>query len=274
MDDFSATDRGGYPALWGDFPLPGNEPWVKDFGPLRLWCKTLDGDFWMACVRPDKAALDETPDGKSPESDQWSRWAIAEGYRGLRLSPALPDRSVVVVPESSLVLKPKSLARVFVRCPLWARVELLNNAPFAVTEVPVALLSNTWFGSFTKGELCYWISSAAKRRPAPDPTRPFLAICPIEIRNASSEDLHVERICLRGGELSLFEEGGSLWTDEMRISYRGQDAVSSLKASGKPPPEAPTANPAATPRNPARKRFSAKTFAPLKGLPGFGFIET
>jgi hypothetical protein len=274
MVDVSEKSSGGSPPIWGNFPLPGEEPWIMDYGPMRLWCKTLGGDFWMACARSGQDASGAGEGDKAPKDEDWSRWAVNATCDKLRLSPIFPDRSIVVVPESFFILKPGSHARVFVRCPLWVNVELLNKSPFPITEIPVVKLPNTWFGSFTEGELCYWMSSGAKRSASPDPARPFHAICPIEIKNSSEEDLMVEKICLRVGGLSLYEQDGQIWADEMEIAFRGKDSISSLKASGKAPAEAPKATLVAAPHDPVRRSFAAKTFSPLKGLPGFGFLET
>jgi hypothetical protein len=277
-------DRAGSAPWWGEFPLQVDGPQCREIGPLRLWHRAHLNDFWLSFENeeglaksaadtavPD-GAVEERPGDEPPEDTEWLRWVMKETHQRMRLTPAFPDLPVVVKPEATLVLAPRVEVCVYVRCPLWVKLELLGAKDRTIKEIPTARLSNTWFGDYFDGMLCYWISSGAQRELAPDPARAHLAICPIHITNRSDENLSVEKICLRVEQLSLYAAQDQLWADEMRVAYRGSKNVSQLEAAGKPPKGLEHAECLAKPRNPTNKRFFAKTFLPLMALSGIGVL--
>ena len=139
-------------------------------------------------------------------------------------------------------------------------------------DLPTAVLSNTWFGSFTSGELCYWISSRARRQIDPEVFEPSLVICPVEITNLAKEGLHIEKLSLDMEGLSLFIHRGQLWSDETKISYKGLNEVSQIDLSGAAPMEVADAPRITAPRVPLKKGFAATSFRSLKDLPGLGLL--
>ncbi|MBU0568554.1 DUF432 domain-containing protein [bacterium] len=259
---------------WGEFPLPLEVSSRWEFGPLQLWCKTVHNDFWIAYRHQEPEKEIKESGAEPPEEVCWSRWALKGAYERMRISPLFPDLPVVVKPEATFILTPQARTKVYVRCPLWIRIELVGKSNLTIEEIPTVALSKTWFGEFADGELCYWISSAARSRIETDPGRLFMAICPIHITNQSKEELIVEKICLRVGGLSLFDSQGQLWAGETKAAYYGSTNFSQVEATQKPPAEAGKGKLITPPRNPARKNFTERTFASLKSLPGMGlFLE-
>lgn len=260
---------------WGEFPLPLEVSSRWEFGPLQLWCKIVHNDFWVTYQHQElEKGAGRQNSIEPPEEVCWSRWPLKGAYERIRVSPLFPGLPVVVKPESPFILTPQAKTKVYVRCPLWIRLELVGKPNLTIEEVPTVVLSKTWFGEFTDGELCYWISSAARSQIETDPDRLFMAICPIHISNQSKEELIVEKICLRVGRLSLFDSKGQLWAGETRIAYDGSSNFSLVETTQKSPIEAGGGKLIAPPRNPASKNFAEKTFASLKSLPGIGlFLE-
>ena len=253
--------------IWSEYDIPGENPEVWDFGPLRLWCKTLLGEMWLVWQ-----ICEEDRPCDPPESSVWCRWALKDTYSKIRFSPIFPDKPVVVKPESSFILTPRTQAKVFVRCPLWVKIELVKNKSIIIEEIPIYTLSKTWFGSFTDGDICYWISSGTRREIENDPSREFFSICPIFITNGSDEELVVEKICLRVGGLSIYDDGGQLWSDLTSVTFKGSNSSSQIKYVGKPPVEAPDAKLVSLPRNPVRRNLFAGTFNSLKEISGLGLL--
>lgn len=251
---------------WGELPLPGAACEPLRIGQLNLWFKVLEGDLWHSW----KHAQDGDPDSQTPAEDaSWSRWALQEDKRRLRLLPVYPDRPVVVKTESPIMLSPRDSVQIYIRCPLWVRVELLNHSPVTVTEIPTVVLSNTWFGTTLEGDLCYWVSSGARREAQADPDRPFLAVCPILVRNRSEDDLKIEKVCLHVEWLSLFEKDGQLWSDLTRVTYHGKKRASEVEVNGKPSGRAAGARLVSLPRHPSKRELSVRTFAALKEIADF-----
>ena len=254
---------------WGVFEIALDKLYSWKIGDLNVWCRKGTGEIQIAHQYSD-STVDNQELIEPPEDISWSRWALKKDKIEIQLSPQLPDRPVVVKPESSFRIIIGAQAKIYIRVPLWLRINLSTKPSEKLLEIPAVVLSNTWFGTFFEGELCYWISTGARRQIEPDANRPYLAICPIQLINNAEEELLVEKICLRVANLSLFSDGVQLWSDETNVFYKGGNGISQVKASGVPPKEARSAKLISSPRNPKKKSLAMKTFASIRELPGLG----
>ncbi len=250
-----------YPrAPWGEYPLPGEEPALWQFGPLTLWCKSLGNEVWIAKTGSKINATNESTDDPTlPEDKAWSRWALERPYPYIQMLPVFPDRPVVVKPEVPFhLIRNGGNATIYIRVPLWVRMSVVKDGSrITLLEAPIVTLSDTWFGSYISGERCYWISSGARRDLETDASRPHLAACTIHIRNDSNDDLHVDKICLVVAHLSLFDRKGQLFSDEATIDFKGAQEVGGFSVSGTSPfSEALLIS---SPRTPTKPDFSART---------------
>ena len=243
---------------WETRPMPGDEPRVTTIGDLTLRERFDGRDFWLAGGHDVAAPPDKEPDLR--------RWPLNADCKSVTLTPLFPDRPVVVETEIPICLTPGGQTRIYARCPLWVRIDLIGGKQLAIEEFPTVILSNTWFGAFTDGTLGYWVSSRTRTQIEPDPSRPWMAICPVHIRNRSDVELKIERICLRVERLALFAEDGQLWADETRVAYRGPDSVSRIENTGKRPAEAAGSRLVSSPRVSVKESFTARTFTSLKAL--------
>ena len=258
-------------SIWGEHDISLRKIYDWAIGDVNLWCKRTSQEIQIAHKRLP-VSQDGTKIEQLPEDTSWSRFALKKEHPSIRISPLFPDRPVVVKPETLFKLNQGIQARIYVRVPIWLKIELTTRDPITLLEIPAVVLSNTWFGTFLEGELCYWISSSARREIEPDPKRNFLAICPIQMANKSEIDLSIEKLCLRVANLSLFFDGKQLWSDETKVTYKGEEASSQIEFSGKPPIEASAAEIIAPPRSPAKRGLVAQTFSSLKDLPGIGIL--
>ncbi len=260
--------------LWGQHRILPEAPQAWTIGPLRLWCKRVAKEILVAFMHAEANVEENASPTFLPENINWSRWALESAPHEIRFVPLFPDRPVVVKPESAFRVTKEAQARIYVRIPLWVRLETAGAAGVQLVEIPTAILSNTWFGTFASGELCYWISSGARMQIEPDHSRPYLAICPIQIINRADEELYVEKLCLRVGRLSLFNHERQLWADETKIIFKGSNETSRIEVSSTAPPEAAEAVLVSSPRDADTSGFAAKTFITLKEFPGLGvFIK-
>ncbi|MDX1647951.1 MAG: hypothetical protein R3304_12465, partial [Longimicrobiales bacterium] len=225
---------------WGPLPLAVDDEVEKTLGDLRLRLQRRPDEVWMRAVHEssDEWTRRRDPegggsgDGPAPSpsgthtrslatqvrDEEWMRWAArTEDELGLR--PVMPDRPVVVSPEQPFFLLPSGRARVFVRIPLFVRIQIEDGEGGSSTleEVPSQVLSDTWWGSFTEGELGYWVETRARREMDPSLYEPHLAICPFILSNGSDQVLPVERFALRVSYLTLFGRGTACWTDEVLV---------------------------------------------------------
>lgn len=261
-------DEHTLPPPWGEHAIPSSETLALEIGPLAIWARCRSDEIWLAHAPGDWTRAGEEPTRQPPPDEEWIRWPVPEGTDRISLSPVFPPRPVVAEPELAFRLLPDAEARIFVRVPLWARVEVVTAEETPLTEIPTLVLSDTWWGGFTEGELCYWLATTARRQVRPEVFAPHLAVCPLQLSNRSGEELQVERIALRVAHLSVFSDEGRFWADETRVLYRGEDEGSDIHMSGDPPIEAPGAARVTAPRTPLLRGFRARTFARLKALPG------
>ncbi|HEX9972199.1 MAG TPA: DUF432 domain-containing protein [bacterium] len=266
------TTKKSQPILWREYKIQDKKITTFAIGDLQLWCKSMNNEIQIAQARD--ASIGEKPifSTEPPENVGWARWALKKEHPIIRINPMFPDRPVVVKPESPFKINQGAKAKIYVRIPIWIKIECANRDSTHLLELPSVILSNTWFGTFADGELCYWLSSGMRQQVEPDPDRPYLAICPVVLMNQSETDLFVEKICLRVSNLSMFFNNNQLWSDESKVTYKGEKGASQIDFMDKAPAEAPKARLITSPRIPVKKGFVAQTFASLKDLPGIGIL--
>lgn len=265
---------------WGGHPFPESDISAWTLGPLVLWGRSLEDELWLSHLhRDDYLVKTFTPGGSSPQSaasipeapaitaKEWSRWVFKDHPGEIKFTPVFPDLPVVVKPEYPFRVIPNAMASIYVRVPIWLKISALDQR---ITEIPSAVLSQTWFGDTMEGELCYWLSSSARRQVIPDPERRYQAICPIKIINTSADELSVEKICLRVPSLTVFEQEGQLWSDVTTVRFRGAEAGSEIEPSGEAPDQIKPAVKISDPRSPIHRSLAARTFASIREIKGLG----
>ncbi len=260
--------------FWEEYEVNPDKPLFWKIGSLQMWCIRDRNEIKIA-TKHDQEILKKEPDGEKdlPESIVWNRWAVKQDRIKIRLKPVFPDRPVVIKPEAPFRIIPGAQAKVYVRIPIWIQILLSGKRPLALAEYPSVILSNTWFGSFMEGELCYWISTGARRQFSPDASRPYQTICPVVAINKSNEELLVEKFRFQVSHLTLYFDGIQLWSDETRVSYQGDDQFSQISVAGSAPQESGSSKLITSPRQTIKKSLAAKTFSAIKELPGLGLFS-
>jgi hypothetical protein len=273
----------GLPAPWGVHTLVDDEVLALRLGTLDLWLRWRDGEIWLS--QHDRVTgsgelatwgFGSPPTGPGKDAE-WTRWATPAGEREVLLRPTLPDRSLVLETEWPFRLLPGAEAKVFVRVPLWIRIEVRvgssagkEGRPVRLKELPTVGMSDTWWGELHHGELAYWLPTTARRTIAKRHFAPHLAACPLVMRNRAEYDLEVEKLALRVDHLSLFAEQGRIWSDETSVTYHGGEKGSEIDMTGRPPSQAEGAGLVSGPRTPIQRGLAARTFDRLRAFPGLG----
>jgi len=256
--------------LWGDRSPPASgETQRLGIGPLTLWVRSQENEVWLAHSR--------TPEGdpsssEPPEDVEWSRWATQGTDYTLRITPALPDRALVVKPEHPFTLLRRTEARVYMWLPVWVRIQVVEDRDRDVSvlaEIPSVQLSDTWWGDFQDGEMAYWLSTTGRRALTPELFETHLVMRAVQLNNLSGDDLRVEKLALRVEHMSVYEKDGWLWAEEVLVNYHGEDEGSEILMDDRAPAEASGAR-EVTPARAETKSFRARTFARLKALSGLG----
>lgn len=264
------SSASGAPGLffWGKYRIPGDAPLVLRAGGLVVFVWKQRDEIWASHTHVPEG--EESPSPPVESDSSWERWGASRSPDEVEVMPHLPDRALVLRPENPFHLLPGARARVFVRVPLTMRIAVPGSTGGLLLELPTTSLSDTWWGDRLSGELCYWLHIRARRGAPPELFRTDRIICPLALENQAGEDLPVEKILLRSRHLSVFRGDGSLWSDEVRIRYRGEEVGSDLEMRGHTPPEAPGAPRLTPPRVPLTRGLTARTFARLRSLPGLG----
>lgn len=256
--------------LWKSHQLDDGETRAFEAGPLTLHVRATASDIWIAPqYSDDQYRMPAVSRDASAGPADWKRWAFTQPIRAIRLSPALPELPVVVKPESKFHLAPHANATVYVRVAMSVKIEALGIRDVSLMEAPTAILSKTWWGSFTGGEMAYWIASSAGRRIEVDPERWFLAICPMNVVNESEAHLPMEKILVHTGGLSLYSDAdGQIWSSLAKIHYRGGTQFTQIEVQDGPPKECAGGKQVAPPRHPATRSIIGKTFGGILNWAG------
>jgi hypothetical protein len=245
--------------FWNSHPINDSEARAI-LGPIELSFRRENNELWL---KTDYANQEPDPKNYLNIRNDWTRYVTSILDSEIKFIPRLPDKGVVVRLEQDFYLAANSTTRIYVRVPVWIRLTFAKNDPSSFIEIPASILSLTWFGSFTRGELCYWISSSARRTYKRDENRPHLAICPIQITNETAEPLPVSKLRIKVETLSLYIDQQQLWGSETQLNYRGAEAISKVQVSSEMPPEVPLAKKISEPRRAINRTMSLRTFSSL-----------
>lgn len=210
-------------------------------GPLILWFSRQFDEIHIAIKRlGDELVEDDvvsfaSTNGNQQESLDWKRWVVGDNCNQISILPIMPDRPIVVRPEVPLKIPKDQEALFFVSIPVWVKIVVFNSGETILCEEPSIILSNIWFGDPMSGELCYSLRSRARRQIVDAEAKPHKAICPVRIQNVAQSQLDVNRFCVNVEYLKIYKGQNQLWTNEVHISFQGEDAASRIDYLQKSP---------------------------------------
>jgi hypothetical protein len=237
-------------------------------GPLLLWVERTADEWLVAADRAGEEERADPGDRPTPGDLPWGRWTAGAEQQVLWLRPVMPDRGVVAQPAGQVKVSRGHEAVFYVSIPLWVRVAVGAEGELVLCEEPTVVLSNTWFGEPTAGELCYSLQTRARRRAEEDEARVHRAVCPVRVTNQAEEHLEFERLCIGAPHLTVYDGEAQLWTNEVRVTFHGEGKPSEVAYAPGPPPSLEVGAPLAEPRVPPQSGLFRRTFATLRSLAG------
>lgn len=212
-----------YAGFWEPIKIERDETLAVQLGSLDLWIHRGEQEWHIASETRsnDQHRLSISRSGEMPDCD-WTRWVINEQIDEVMLRPQMPDRPLIVRPEMPVCLLPNQSVQFYIGVPVWVEISLGHRFR-GIIEMPSMMLSNSWFGPTTEGELCYAMRTTAKLRREDLQQHPHRAVVPFEIRNMSDERLDFERLCLHTINLRIYEGNERMWTNRGRATYRGDE---------------------------------------------------
>lgn len=236
-------------------------------GPLQLWVRRIDGEWQTAIERvPESAPFVSAQRCDPPDGASWTRWAAHPDDVTFQLRPIMPDRPVIVRPESAFSFPPQSDLMFYVSIPVAIQMCTGSVAEVPLMEVPSVVLSNSWFGEPVHGQLCYALKTTARRTLDDLRVSPHLVACPIHIQNRSGTVLAFERLCLQTQHMAIFQDQRRLWTNQVGIQHGAGSAQDTLEFSQGAPDVSWQANCLTEARLPVRKTLLQKSFFNIKSF--------
>ena len=241
---------------WGDVVLghEGVEIVLPDSTVLQLrresqlvWSRLIDPDFSTGDEAYDVLVLEE------------------EGLYSV--APILPDRPLVLRPAHSLSILAGGFLKTMVHVPLFpSLVVRIGEKERTVREWALPPLSKTWFGDPVEGEAAYSLSAPLDEKGMLSDPDPWIALCPLIIRNESPDILDFERMILRVPFLSLYGGKQRIYTNELTVRFRGVDQVSQVQISTRFPEVGEPVRKLSDPRSRSDWRLLRKSFSFIKSL--------
>lgn len=153
------------------------------------------------------------------DAENAQRWLNGEEESTLRIVPCMADKSLVVKPESALVIPAGRKPTLYLSLPIMYQLFIgQNKKPFH--EFFIESMPLTWFGSNTRrGELCYQSKSPVALSLEQLPQAPHRVQMEMRIHNRDSENLNVEKINLPALYLPIYRvDNNVFWTSQLTIT--------------------------------------------------------
>jgi len=255
---------------WSEFELELGHGLQWNLGSFQLIVFRQAGEWLLA---HESTSSEETGPGLwkvTPVSEMPAdhpslvRFAADRETKIVTMVPRAADRSVVVKPHLPLHLLASEETRIYVSSPVWLEVTV-GRRKHSLCELPVRVLSDTWFGPNTlEGEVAYALKTRARVQAADMPMRTYRIITPITIRNEGQDTLLIDRMNLPVPYLSIYTaNNGFLWTEPVTlVRNQGADLVS-LEVGTRAPEEATSAKRLSEPRRTGEASFLVRAFASL-----------
>lgn len=259
--------------LWNPLPLREERTYRASLCTLELWLKHSKAD-WHVAHRPTPrelpaAGLHPLAPGAEPTDTVWSRWVAGGDSALAHLIPALPDRPVVLRPRHPLHVPRGRSALFFVNIPLWVRIQTGAPSATVLTEIPTIVLSKTWFGDPTSGELCYALKSKVLRRLEEVSNHPYTVTCPVSVENQAPSDLEFQRLCIHVEHLHVYRGQRRLWTNQVEVAFKGEELVSQITIRRYAPVFEQASERLCPARVPVDHSLLKKSFSFLRAITGF-----
>ena len=259
--------------IWDPKELKSELDYHWEIGSLKLWVKRTENEWLVACEqRTEDLDADMTVVAEKvqkPKDLVWNRFVYEDQSCIIQLVPALHDRTVVISSETPIKILPDSRALFFVSIPIWIRIYAGESKKAMLIEVPTITLSNTWFGDTMNGELCYSLSTHARRKVEDLEASPQRAVCPFSVSNNSSGQLDFQMLAVHVEHLKIYRGPDRLWTNEVYINFLSKDQLSQVNFSEKEPSMIQGCELLAEERIPFDKSILKKSIGFLKSFANF-----
>jgi hypothetical protein len=216
--------------IWDSFNINDGEYGYFQLRKLHLWIKKNYQEWivgWKQKPEYQDGISMQILDACPEESIEWHRKVVKNTDSLIHLSPLMPEKAVVVKPESALQITAGAEALFYVSIPVWIGV-FTGKPQSALFEIPTVSLSNTWFGEPHNGSLCYSLKTSIYSILSNFNLNSNEAVCPVQIKNTTSVDLDFTRLCIQTDYLNIYKIDKEMWTNRLHVHFRGFDKESNI----------------------------------------------
>lgn len=250
-----------YPEVWKEFLLKDNQLILFQFNRKAIWLRRRNEALYLAEVENDNDGGYRIIRDPEPPGDEipWEQYITRN--REFRFQPRTPDQPLILRPLTPVAILPEVQIHYHVAIPLWAGLtpsRVRGNSIFR--DVELNKLSHTWFGPPSSGEFCYFWEHPLEAELDEAQIEPAWAICPLTIRNNSKSLLKFERFCIRSLYLSLYAGSQSLWTNEVKVTFKGAEQTSHISFSSRHPSTEKSMRLLSPPRVPPEQQILKRSF--------------
>ena len=240
--------------------------WKLGFKEIYLQKRNKEWLFSLQDLQETAKDLICGEQASPPVNAEWLTFIGDTGNTVLSL-PAFPDRPIVVKPKTALKVLPEKEVLLFIEVPLYIQFySETNKSENLIFECSSQELSSTWFGEFDDGTLAYSlpldISTAFEKHKHAGHN----IICPVRLINDSSMTLDVQRFLLNGEYLTIYKDKKELWSNEVKIKFKGESEFSDVQYVNQPPSFVKNAVQIANARSSKSTNVFSKSFHFIKSL--------
>ncbi len=253
---------------WGEFEVPHGQARTWRLGLLLLRVSRLAHEWRVSRQRATLAddAFEVATLGQDEPltgAADISRYATSGSSETLRMSPSLPDRSVIFRPQPAIRVLPHQNVTLYVASPLWLRLEEAPNT--FLDELPATAPTQTWWGPSTmEGEPCYAARTHGRFRLEDTEAYRHRVLTSVDVQNAADEALLIQRLNVPVRRLSVYAAAdGRLWTEAVHLQRSSRDAFAELHVGDQPPAEAVGAQRLCGPRDAGKEHTLFRAFGSL-----------
>lgn len=223
---------------WGKQHIEQHQLYFYRTGTLEVLLKKQDNE-WCFAKKRHPSNVSESSHGLYKEklgTDlEWTS-IIGEKNMNIDCKPALPELPVVLMPTSPFKVLSKTEVLIFIQVPYYIQFySNVNKMQQLMYEASNIAYSATWFGDPDKGMLGYSLPVDISNSLVKPTHANSTIICPIRLVNVSKSILDIQRLLLHVNFLNVYQSNHQLWSNEVRIEFKGENEVSDVSyGKGKP----------------------------------------
>lgn len=227
--------------IWKDYDINEDQLLKIEFGETIIWISKIKEGWMYVKQNNDKTdcsdVLVEILDKSEnmPNVEKWNT-VFSSTSKKICLKPALPDKSLVIQPDTSYKILPRQQVDLFIAIPIWLQIYVDEPSDEnLLIDKGMVEFSQTWFGPIDKGEIAYNFKTPLKFNAGEYSINNKDVICRLSIINGTTSILNIQRFCVRNRYFDIYTDDNTLKTNIVNIEFKGENSESHISFEKKSP---------------------------------------